>query len=104
MNGIAGLRALPRYRMRGQIAHNQWPPQAEVTAHVDHWGEWIKAEDLDAVLAQDVAAPSPDQHCPHCGAPILKPGEQHAKVLPLRDRPPLVYFDADEPEVKDDRG
>jgi hypothetical protein len=40
------------------------------------------------------ASTQPDK-CPTCGAPTLKPGERHAKVLLPRPRPPF-YFEPDE--------
>jgi hypothetical protein len=49
------------------------------------------ANELTALLQ---AAPTADK-CPTCGAPTLKPGERHAKVLPPRAPTPF-YLERDE--------
>lgn len=49
--------------------------------------EVVAIDGLIAVLAASPLVPA--STCPTCGAPTLKPGERHAKVLPPRIRSPF---------------
>src|SRR5262245_66677572 len=61
---------LPRYSLRVVVVWDG-PITAQLVVERDHWGEWVKFADVEALLADTERREHPhvtDGKCPTCGA------------------------------------